>query len=54
MEKIILAVGATSAIVQALLRLYAGNGARFILIGRNTERLDIVKNGLTARGGDVL
>ncbi|HEX7028951.1 MAG TPA: SDR family oxidoreductase [Gammaproteobacteria bacterium] len=54
MDKIILAVGATSAIMQALLRLYAKSGSRFILLGRNEERLEIVKNDLTARGGEVL
>lgn len=53
MSKAILAVGATSAIVHALLRLYANDNARFVLVGRDLERLTTVASDLTQRGGKV-
>lgn len=53
MSKAILAVGATSTIVQALLRLYANEKARFILVGRDLERLTSVAGDLTHHGGKV-
>lgn len=42
--------GATSAMAQAVARRYAAAGARFFLVARNAERLDIVARDLTARG----
>ena len=42
--------GATSAIAQALARLYAAEGASFFLVGRNAERLDAVAADLRVRG----
>lgn len=42
--------GATSAIAQAWARLHAVQGAAFYLIGRDTPKLDAVKNDLLARG----
>ncbi|MCC6915528.1 MAG: SDR family oxidoreductase [Rhodospirillaceae bacterium] len=42
--------GATSAIAQAVARLYAKKGARFFLVARNDERLAIVAADLRARG----
>jgi decaprenylphospho-beta-D-erythro-pentofuranosid-2-ulose 2-reductase len=42
--------GATSAIAQAVARLYAPDGARFFLIARNEERLETVAADLRARG----
>ncbi len=53
MSKTILVVGATSTIVQALLRLYARNQARFALVGRDSERLEAVANDLSRLGGKV-
>lgn len=54
MPNTLLVAGATSAIVQALLRLYARDGARFILLGRDEEKLQVVSKDLIARGGEVL
>jgi len=42
--------GATSAIAQAVARLYAAQGARLFLIARNEERLETVAADLRARG----
>src|SRR5271169_2312320 len=42
--------GATSAIAQAVIRLYASEGARFFLVGRNQERLHAVAADLAVRG----
>jgi short-subunit dehydrogenase len=42
--------GATSAIAQSVARLYAAEGARFFLAGRNAERLHVVAGDLRVRG----
>jgi decaprenylphospho-beta-D-erythro-pentofuranosid-2-ulose 2-reductase len=42
--------GATSAIAQAWARLQAAQGAGFYLVGRDADKLQIVKNDLLARG----
>ncbi|MGE4062286.1 MAG: SDR family oxidoreductase [Rhodospirillaceae bacterium] len=42
--------GATSAIAQAVARLYAPMGAKFFLAARNEERLATVARDLSARG----
>ncbi|MCA0199726.1 MAG: SDR family oxidoreductase [Proteobacteria bacterium] len=42
--------GATSAIAQAVARLYAKKGARFFLVARNEERLATIAADLRARG----
>jgi decaprenylphospho-beta-D-erythro-pentofuranosid-2-ulose 2-reductase len=42
--------GATSAIAQAWARLYATKGAGFYLLGRDSDKLEIVKKDLLARG----
>jgi len=42
--------GATSAIAQAVARLYAKKGARFFLAARNDERLATIAADLRARG----
>lgn len=50
----ILALGATSAIAEATLRLFAQRGARFYLVARNAEKLNAVACDLRTRGaGDV-
>lgn len=46
----ILIIGATSAIAQATARLYAADGARFFLVGRDAAKLDAVRGDLTAVG----
>ncbi len=46
----IVIVGATSSIARETARRYAGNGARFVLVGRNATRLDDIRNDLIARG----
>ena len=42
--------GATSAIAQATARLFAAEGARLFLVGRNAERLEAVAADLRTRG----
>ncbi len=50
MAKNILIVGATSGIAMACARLWAGQGARLFLVGRNTARLQQVADDLVVRG----
>ncbi len=45
-----LALGATSAIAQAALRLLAEQGSSFFLVGRNKEKLAAVASDLMTRG----
>jgi decaprenylphospho-beta-D-erythro-pentofuranosid-2-ulose 2-reductase len=46
----ILALGATSSIAEATLRLFAERGARFYLVGRNQDKLNAVAADLRTRG----
>ena len=46
----ILALGATSAIAQAVLRLLAEQGAVFFLVGRNARKLSAIRDDLLTRG----
>jgi len=48
-EKIV-ALGATSAIAEATLRIFAQRGASFYLVARNAEKLHAVANDLRTRG----
>ena len=48
--KRVLALGATSAIAQATLRLLAEQRASFFLVGRNPEKLAAVRSDLLTRG----
>lgn len=48
--KVVLVLGATSAIATALCRRRAAAGASFVLVGRNAERLESVRADLEARG----
>jgi decaprenylphospho-beta-D-erythro-pentofuranosid-2-ulose 2-reductase len=50
----ILILGATSAIAQAVARLYAQEGARLALVARNRHYLDVVANDLRVRGASAL
>ncbi len=50
--KKILIIGASSAIAQATARLYCKEGVHFYLIGRNEEKLEIVKDDLITRGAE--
>jgi decaprenylphospho-beta-D-erythro-pentofuranosid-2-ulose 2-reductase len=43
-------LGATSAIAQAAARVWAGQGARLMLVARNVERLEAIAADLKARG----
>jgi short-subunit dehydrogenase len=45
-----LVVGATSAIAEAVTRLYAAKGARLFLVARNEERLAAIAEDLRIRG----
>lgn len=49
----ILVYGATSTICHELLKIYAGQGARFYLAGRSAEKLLAVGDDLSARGGVI-
>jgi decaprenylphospho-beta-D-erythro-pentofuranosid-2-ulose 2-reductase len=46
----VLALGATSAIAEATLRLFAARGARFFLVARNPDKLNAVAADLRTRG----
>jgi short-subunit dehydrogenase len=48
--KRVLALGATSAIAEATLRLMAEQGGSFVLVGRNAQKLDAVRSDLLTRG----
>jgi decaprenylphospho-beta-D-erythro-pentofuranosid-2-ulose 2-reductase len=48
--KRVLILGATSAIAQAAARIWAGEGARLVLVARNAERLETIAADLKARG----
>jgi len=48
--KRVLALGATSAIAQATLRLLAEQGASFFLVARNPQKLAAVRDDLLTRG----
>lgn len=50
--KKILIIGATSAIAEATARLWAEQGQRFYLLGRNAERLDNIAADLKVRGAE--
>lgn len=49
----VVAYGANSAICHEVLKLYAGEGASFFLVGRNNDKLAAVSDDLVARGGSV-
>ena len=50
----VLALGATSAIAQAALRLLAEQRASFFLVGRNAQKLAAVRNDLLTRGASAV
>jgi decaprenylphospho-beta-D-erythro-pentofuranosid-2-ulose 2-reductase len=50
MTQNILIFGATSAIAEAVARLYAAQGAQLFLVARNAEKLNVVASDLLARG----
>ena len=50
MKRNILIIGATSAIAQATLRLYAEAQDNLYLLGRNTEQLETIASDATVRG----
>ncbi|HEX4036871.1 MAG TPA: SDR family oxidoreductase [Acidobacteriaceae bacterium] len=49
----VLALGATSAIAEATLRLLAEQGASFYLVGRSAEKLAAVRDDLVTRGASA-
>ncbi len=49
----ILVFGASSAICHELLKLYAAEGAKYFLVGRDAAKLAAVADDLVARGGTV-
>ena len=52
--KLIFITGATSGIGEGCARKFAAMGSNLILNGRNTEKLEALKQELTAQGVDVL
>jgi short-subunit dehydrogenase len=46
----VIVLGATSAIAEATARLYAGEGAELLLVGRQGERLEAIAGDLRLRG----
>ena len=54
MMKTVLITGATSGIGLGCARKFAENGDRVILTGRNSEKLESIKQELTAKGTEVL
>ena len=48
--KNILIIGATSGIAEAVARRYAASNCNFVLVGRDTAKLDIIASDLAARG----
>jgi decaprenylphospho-beta-D-erythro-pentofuranosid-2-ulose 2-reductase len=50
--KRIIVLGATSAIAELTARIWAAEGARLILVGRNAARLNDIAADLKARGAD--
>lgn len=52
--KTIFITGATSGIGEGCARKFAAMGSNLILNGRNTEKLESLKKGLTAQGVEVL
>jgi short-subunit dehydrogenase len=50
----VLVIGAASAIAEATCRLYAARGARLMLAGRNTERLNDIAADLRTRGAQTV
>jgi short-subunit dehydrogenase len=50
----VLVLGATSAIAQAVARVYAASGARLALVARSREHLSTVASDLSVRGAEVL
>ena len=53
MERILI-VGATSAIAEAVARIYASRGARLYLVARNADRLDLIARDLEIRGASAI
>jgi short-subunit dehydrogenase len=52
--KNIVIFGATSSIAEQTARIYAGKGARLLLIARNMEKLAIIKDDLMTRGANAV
>jgi short-subunit dehydrogenase len=48
--KRVVILGATSAIAEAAARIWAGRGARLVLVGRNAERLEAIAADFRGRG----
>jgi short-subunit dehydrogenase len=48
--KKVLVLGATSAIAQEVSKIYASQKSDLVLVGRNTQLLDIIRQDLLARG----
>ena len=53
MDKNILIIGATSAIAEATARIWAAEGCRLYLVGRNPDKLALVSRDLESRGAQV-
>ncbi len=54
MNKIVLITGATSGIGEACARKFAAGGCSIILNGRNSEKVEALREAMSAEGADVL
>lgn len=48
--KLVVIIGATSALAQAIAKLHATAGDHLLLVGRNEQRLDLIRQDLLVRG----
>lgn len=54
MKQNIIIIGATSAIAEAVARLYAESGAQLFLVARNNDKLQLIANDLKIRGASAV
>jgi short-subunit dehydrogenase len=53
-DKVVIITGSRQGIGKTLAQYFAGAGAKLVIVSRNSEGLEEVKNSLTARGCEVL
>ena len=52
-DKVALVTGATGALGGAIAMAYAMSGAKVVITGRNTEKLNVVAEQIAKEGGEV-
>ncbi len=53
-DKVVIITGSRQGIGKSLAQYFAGYGAKLVIVSRNSDGLEKVRNNLTARGCDVL